>query len=134
MGMGYSANEIYTVKEEFVKEICPKEFDTFMLELENDNVELDDFAIHDALETIISREANDNETMSHTVAYVELCSAFKEKTGLSLEVMYHNQEEVGDRYDDVSGIIWVVGDVYQYTPAGEKYKKQIERKGFVTFG
>jgi len=134
MGMGYSSNYIDTVEEEFVKEICPEEFDTFMLELENNNVELDNFAIYDAQETVISREANDNETMSHTVAYVKLCLAFKEKTGLSLEVMYHNQLDDGDRYDEVGGIFWGVGDVYQYTPAGEKYKEQIKRKGFVTFG
>ena len=134
MGMGYSSNYVDTVAEEFVKEICQKEFDNFTTELEKNEVELDDFAIHDAPETVISREANDNETMSHTVAYIELCLAFKGKTGLSLEIMYHDQEENGDRYDGVSGIIWVVGDVYQYTPAGEKYKKQIERKGFVTFG
>ena len=134
MGMGYSANEVYTVSEEFIKEICQKEFDNFMLELENDEVEFDDFARHDAPETIISRKTNDDETMKHTVAYVELCLVFQEKTGLSLEVMYHDQENDGDRYDEIGGIVWVVGDVYQYTPAGEKYKDKIERKGFVVFG
>jgi len=134
MGMGYSSNYIDTVEEEFVKEICPEEFDKFMLELENDNVELDDFAIHDAPGTVISIEANDEDTMSHTVAYVKLCLEFEKKTGLSLSVMHHSQEEDGDRYDEIAGIIWKVDNVYQYTPAGEKYKKQIERKRFVSFG
>ena len=131
MSMGYSAIYFDTVAEEFVKKICSEEFDNLMEEIEKRAMGLDEFAIYVAPDIIISTKQTDEADVT---AYIELCLAFKEKTGLSLEIMHHNGEVDGDRYDDISGIIWVVGDVYQYTLAGEKYRNQIERKGFVAFG
>ena len=65
--------------------------------------------------------------------YLALRKAFEEKTGLEIGVFYHDRDE-GDRYDDFFGRAWWVDGVYQYTPAGEKYKSKITRKSFVTYG
>ena len=54
--------------------------------------------------------------------------------GWSWSPRFHNADNDGDRYDDVSGGFFHVDGVYRLTPAGKKFAGKIERKFFVTFG
>ena len=67
-------------------------------------------------------------------ALQNLIEAFKIKTGgLELDICYHDPEN-GDCYDEVSGLFFTIRGVFQYTPAGERFKQFIETQGWVEFG
>lgn len=145
MGMGYGSNIVDVVEEDFVKEICLEEFNTFVTALEKNEqdkesdiyeaiTDIVSFAMIVAYEITISKDANDDETSPYEKTYIDLCLAFEERTGLSLDLGYHDLENDGDRYDDVDGAFWVVGNVYQLTEAGKKYEDKIQKSGYVTFG
>ena len=128
MGMGYGVNYVDTVKDSFVKKNCPKEWKALMIALETseEGLDLESLAI-----AIYHDEADDKNVM---IALENLQDSFEQKTGLSLTLGFHDVVECGDRYDEVNGSYWIVNGVYQYTPAGKKYKDKIDRKMFVTFG
>ena len=135
MSSGHGANFAEVIKEDFVKEICPGELHIFLRELENnESIDLGEFTQDVVPELVISRAGNDKDTLPYIVAYVELCLTFEQLTGLSLKLAFHDQESEGDCYDEVDGVYWRVGNVYQLTPAGEKYKNKIERAFYVTAG
>jgi len=127
MGMGYAANYADTVEQDFIKDACPQEFENFIQALENKDMSVKEFS-----ETWRDCSAKE-EKSEHFKTYQALCGAFNKKTGLDLYLDYHNPDD-GDRYDDVSGIMWCVDGVYQLSKAGKKYQKQIERKFWVSFG
>lgn len=131
MGMGYSGSQIDTVEEDFIKEQCPTEFQELLDSFEDCSEcdSLDDFA---KVVADVGLNSEDNMTEPEK-KYLALRKAFEEKTGLEIGVFYHDSQE-GDRYDDFFGRAWWVDGVYQYTPAGEKYKSKITRKSFVTYG
>ena len=119
MGMGYAANYADIVNQEFVKEQCKKQFNNFIQALDKADITLSEFA-----QNYESYEEQENPFKSFT----NLCSEFTKKTGLGLYLGYHDQEDNGDRYDDVDGYFWCVDGVFQFTKAGKKYQKQISRK------
>ena len=129
MGMGYGAAIADTIEQDFVKEVCSKEFDALLEALDkNPDITLEDFA-----RSIVEEEENDSTKGIHR-AYKDLIAEFEKKTGLFLFIGYHDSENDGDRYDEVDGVYWNVENVYQYTPSGEKYKEKITRHFFVQFG
>ena len=126
MGMGCAGAYADVIEETNVKKFCPKEYNDFMDAVGND---YDEFGRN--------AECNDlkrNHSKEQIAAYEKLQVAFEKKTGLDLNVAYHNSEDEGDRYDDVDGIYWYVNGMYELTPAGKKMEKYVERKNFVQFG
>lgn len=124
MGMGTSANYVDEVSEQFVKETVPEQFETFMQALKDEGVAIEDFA------NARQFDSADYGDSIH-ITYNDLILSFENATGLSLEVGFHEKE---DRYDDVDGVFWGVGNVYQLSPSGEKYSSQIERRFYTVFG
>lgn len=130
MGMGYSANFAETVEQDFVKQTCPKEFENFMDALDKDeNITLEEFAKN------VSFDENDNKSDVFK-SYEKLTESFKAKTGLNLYLGFHDQENDGDRYDDLSGTFWYLDfdEVYKLSVAAHKIAGKISRRYFVTLG
>ena len=127
MGMGYAAAQVEEVKEELIKQVAGKEYDELIKAIEaEDDMTIGDFA----------QEARYEEYFTETLEnlYNKLVKKFNKETGLELYIGYHDAEAEGSRYDDIDGVYWCVGGVYQLTPAGKKYEKFIETKNFVNFG
>lgn len=131
MGMGYVGCQIDTVDEDFVKAQCPSQFHEFIDSFED----CSEFDSIDGFAKVVTVEGlNSEDKMTEPERkYLALQRAFEKKTGLEIGLFYHDPQD-GDRYDDFFGRAWWVDGVYQYTPAGEKYKDNITRKSFVTFG
>ena len=128
MGMGTAAAYADVIGEDAIKKFCPKEWAALQEEIaEIDNWEeiARDFGF-----SVESGSAEINE------AYYNLRDKFEKKTGLVLNVDYHNREDDGDRYDSelVDGVYWTVEGMYQLTPAGKKMKRYVSRELFTTFG
>jgi len=124
MSMGHSANYADVVTEDFINEILkeagePDLLKKFYEAFSNGGISGDD--IYNGFSDL------------QKYRYEWLVDVFGRYTGLDLEIEYHD-EEGGDRYDDINGIFWSVGGVYQYTEAGEKYKNQISRCLYVSYG
>lgn len=69
----------------------------------------------------------------------KISSKFKEVTGLEIFVEYHDSENEGSRYDDVDGMYFCVGGLWQPTKKYREFKKKfgdeaITRAFYVTFG
>lgn len=137
MSMGYGANYADVVTPNFVKKMCPKEYAAFRKALKAYGSDLDDFAqaanFEDDPEGKLWDELSER--------WKALCGAFyaatmddSRGTGLCLDICYHDKTEDGDRYDEVDGAFFTVGGVYELTPSGKKFGKQIKRKFYVTFG
>ena len=127
MGMGYSANHADVVDDKFIKKTCPDELKELLNAVKAENMEFEDFA----------KEAVYQDYSCSIVpeqAYAKLIAAFHDKTGLSVTLGFHDQDEEGDRYDQVNGAFWDVENVYQLTEAGKKNEKYINRKFYVSFG
>lgn len=131
MGMGTSAAYADTVTEEFIGEIAPVELATLKSALEKEGNSMEDFAQDNQFGGDLGYVDFGDEVHQ---AYDELLVKFKEVTGLQLDVSHHDSESEGDRYDDVDGVFWTVGGVYQLTPAGKKYEDKITRSHYVIFG
>jgi len=130
MGMGCIANFVDVLEDNLIKKICPKEYKEFMSEkLKHDisPAEFEDLSL-------CNKVKKSDPLYNLCQAYINLCDSFKKKTGLRIELCYHDSDSMGDRYDEVNGEFWAVDGVYQLTPAGRKYKKYIQRKTFVIFG
>lgn len=136
MGMGNYAAFAEVITEDFVKEISPEKFQE-LIEVLN---EVDDMTLNELASSSqygndlvgeLNTKCSEEEAQKIVNAYESLCEDFEKKTGLSLYLNYHDAE---DRGDEVDGMFWCVDGVYQYSPAGEKYKEKIERKFWTTFG
>jgi hypothetical protein len=135
MGMGSYGAYAETVTRDFVKAQCPKEYQEFMDILEKHGVEFDTFCnfLHHGQDDYILEELNleDGAVTEIMDKYILLTGQFLTNTDLELEVSYHDAE---DRGDELDGGSFSVDGVYQLTPAGEKFKDDIRRKWWTTFG
>ena len=134
MGMGNYSCHADTVSDEFVRETCPDEMDNLQTVLDESDCDFghlgrtsNDGDIQGGLDIEIGEE----NSLAVLNAYDDLCVAFEKKTGLELEIKYH---EADDRGDEVDGFFWAVEGVYVFSPAGEKYKDKIKRKFWTEFG
>lgn len=127
------------VQEELLEQLCPGELQAFNDALRE--ADISEYEFHQAWrsgECSLSEGKNkdDDERQGNDLnrALQALIETFRAKTlGLELDICFHDPEN-GDRYDEVSGLFFTVSGAYQYTPAGEKFKQFIERKGWVEFG
>lgn len=131
MSMGYGANYADVVSDKVVKKFCPKELKALEKALANDE-EINDL---ESLGQYLSWGEEIGDKID--VALNALCKSFQKKTGLILNIAFHDKEEAGDRYDEVNGAFWVVDNVYAKTPEAKKFEKagnKIQRRFFVKFG
>ena len=137
MGMGYFANSTDTIEEETIVKVCKDEFKAFTDSFDGLDFDIEDFAQESEYGYEI--ETDDDDGMKRVNdAYTKLIDTFYDRTQLTLNISYHNDEE-GSRYDDVEGIYWEVGNVYQLTPQAKAFKEKygdnaIKSSQFVTFG
>lgn len=127
MGMGYSANFADVIEDKDVAELCPDEYKALMSALQKEGLEFEDFAREKSYEDF------DNEVVD--AAYNALREAFNVAShGAYLTIGYHDSDNQGDCYDDVSGAYWDVGGLIRPTKAAKFLGGKVKRQGFVTFG
>jgi len=147
--MGYGANACYCdiIDEELIKKLCPHDFQILINRLKRYDIDIETLAreifagddqgayILEGVDHDVVKE-NDEEIVKRIYqAYERLRKAFKVETeGLVINLNFHDQENDGDRYDDVNGYFWEVGGVYKLTLAGERYKDNIKAASWVIFG
>ena len=127
MPMGHGANYADTVDSSFFMQHCLDEWhalDDLRRECNLDWQELH-VIVRDGFE--LAADAKFKE------AYENLEAACEAETGVVPHLGYHSVDDEGDCYDEIDGEYWHMEGVWQKTPAGEKYEKDIERKFFVTF-
>ena len=132
--MGYAGCQVMTLDEDFIKEQCPEEFQEFVDSFETYDGDSKFDTIDDFARFVWNGDIDPTDKPGNSyLKYIALQKAFEKKTDLEIGIFYHDQDS-GDRYDDFSGRAWQVDGVYQYTPAGKKYKEHIKKQSFVTFG
>lgn len=159
MASGHSANYADTIPQDLILELCPDEWTDLTALLASNDLELDtlgkackfDGSEEDEMRDDISgrceNEAADEQLIQDILAsWRRLQAAFAKATevvvddegasvpGLELFIGHHSQSDDGDCYDEVDGVFFAVGGVYQLTPAGTQFQDRIERKFFVAFG
>ena len=125
-----------TVKEEFVKKLCPKEYKEFR-DFVVETSSLRDFA--DNYQYKYSKndcDFNEEDFNKANELFIKLSEAFNKATivegeGLYLGLVYH---EANDRGDELNGVGWTVDGHRTYTPTGEKFKDEIKRLTWTYFG
>jgi len=151
MSYGATANSAEVIEIDFIEEICQDELDDF-LEFVNEFGSLDAFAQEKPFHSSPIDESfgsqNDNiwdcefvNEEQEEKLYKELCekwnklsSVFEKRTGLQLDVGYHNREDEGSLYDEVSEVYWRVYGVYVLSDAGKKYKDKWKTLGWTVSG
>lgn len=132
MGMGYAASCGTSISYENLKNMCEKE----VAEIESHS----DFESWGDLALLVDNGLWDGipESQQNLLSLANnLCNTFEKTTeGLKLSLTYYDVESA-ERYDEVEekdGCIFDVDGVYQYTPAGEKFKDKLFRSSYVVFG
>ena len=127
------------VREELLEQLCPNELQEFKESLLASDIAEGEFyqEWRSKGSTPPEKEPVTESEQSNYAPYralQNLIEVFKVKTGgLELDICYHDLEN-GDCYDEVSGLFFTVRGVFQYTPAGQRFKQFIERQGWVEFG
>lgn len=152
MASGHSANYADTIQHELVQELCPAEWADLTALLAAHDLELETLgkackfegSEEDEMRSDVSglceTEAEDEQLIQALLAsWWRLQAAFLAATtvdgaGLELFMGHHSQSDDGDCYDEVDGVFFAVGGMYQLTPAGAKLQDRIERKFFVSYG
>ena len=105
--------------------------------LEEVDSSIEELAQGDSIPDLCNAEKFIEEKDSPAGLYERLKEEFEKETGLTLELGYHDVEN-GSSYDEVSGIYWAVGGIYEETKAYKDFKKktktEIRRAFFVTYG
>jgi len=131
MGMGTAPCHAWTISLDVLKKICPTEVDACETVFNALGIDWAAFALG---------MTNDDHTAENMVtAWEGLQDAFKEKTevgtsNLELGIGHYSRDD-GDRYDDLEdGCYFTVDNVTQFSPAGEKFREQLENKSWTVFG
>ncbi len=141
MSTGYFANKVTTINRTNLEKICPDKTKKFFLTLENLNIDFDSFCQRFQFEEPdINDLTEDKDEQSFILnAWKELQLEFNANTkqkypcSLTLEIGYHDQDD-GDCYDDVTGGFFIVGNVYQMTPAAQQIENMLEDVSYVVCG
>ena len=131
MASGHSAAHADTVNEGFILMHAGAELQAFKASFDAPGAAI---SSEEEFAQKAQREDLDEGSQDQQDLYKTLQETFKLKTGLDLAIRFHDSDNQGDCYDDVNGVFWDVDGVYQYSPAGEKFKDFIERKFYVTYG
>lgn len=130
MSMNYAAASATVIEDGKLKELFPIEHRALQKALDESDETLD--------QTGWRHRLADPEQVNEAVdgAISTLASAFSAKyPGLTLELCHHNQEEEGDRYDEVNGAFWAIGGVYILSEGAKKLgQENFARVSYVVFG
>ena len=134
MSMGYASNFADMITPDAIRKLFPKEY----ADLE-EAIEYSNHAVLDGVAQAIQAgdmSKKDKGDKAILKALKALQSAFAAKfPGLALELGFHNQEDEGDRYDEVDGAYWHVDGLWVLSDGAKKLgEKNWERKFFVSFG
>ncbi len=130
MAMGYSAAFADTIEDKHVADLCPTEHKALMDAIEASGEDLESFAADAEQEDF--RDEFTDETIN---LYKSLQKAFKKATGgATIDLAYHDSDNNGDRYDDISGTFWSVGGLTRPTKAAKFLGSRVEQKGYVVYG
>lgn len=141
MGMGYSANLEIVINESEIKKLNIGSFNTFLSTLNKVGVTLDQFAqaeeLLDELSEIVGDIPQQDEEELLTI-YSQFKKDFASKTGINIDLRYHNRLDDGDRYDEVDGAFFALeySDVYKMSPEAKELAKtaHFDFASFVSFG
>lgn len=122
MGMGAMANTADIISGEDLKKIVPAELAELEQALEDTGMSFDDFCRVAQYgdgdlngELSVLNEYTDEQLERITKAFHSTEDAFQEKTGMSLYIVYRD-EDSGDRYDDFDGGAWAVSGTTTKSP------------------
>ena len=134
MGMGFGANFAEVVEPETLRKLVPKEYADLDKAIK--------YSSHACLDGVaqaiqagdMSKKNKGDKAILKAIKGVQAAFAAK-FPGLSLELGYHDADNDGDCYDDLSGAYWHVDGLYVLSNGAKKLgKKNWERKFFVTLG
>jgi hypothetical protein len=149
MGMGHAGCSADVIEEKDISKVgkCGKllgELETLLREADSSE-DLDSLAqqlysngecIGDAVGEL--EGLNEGQRKQVKAVYEALQVEFKKKTGMTLDLFYHSQDEDGDRYDEVDGRFWTVYGWYCISPKAKKaqkrFKIKVETKFYTNFG
>lgn len=155
MGMGHAPAFAVTVNQDDIEKMNFTTYRVFM-----DIIEKNDLSF-DSVAQIIAQVSNDYDisntedmsyldnihdeyevnkdvlkTIIHT--YLNFHNEFRNKYNMYIYIDYHNQEDDGDRYDDIGGAFFSLdfGEVYQTSDNAKRLQQDIpfEISQFVVFG
>ena len=138
MGMGYASCFDWTVDEDKVKQMCEEEYRIVdeLLKKYGESWRGLAYTIRFGDQF---HDLEDEESEDIFFSFDQLVKRFKEKTDLTLVLSYHNQDDDGQRYDEVDGHFFTVlfQEVFELTPVAKKAKEKgidIRLKTYVTYG
>jgi hypothetical protein len=147
MSSGYAAYYADVIEEDCLANLCPEAWQEFQNILGKYGVLIEDFAQvcasaygYDDLELAEEWVGHEKEACQQIEnAWKSLQQAFAQTTTvgtshLDLDIGYHDSENQGGGYDDIDGMYFIAEGVYDFTPAGSRFKDHIRRKYFVVFG
>ena len=136
MGMGAAPIMTVTIEEDEVKKVVPERYEKLLKAIEQEDLTMDELA---SMPHFGKLHEDDEDVKESFQSLENLVNEFKEKTGLELELNYQD-EEAGDRYDDICGRFWELyfADVFQETEETKKLKNNYGVKPeislFTSFG
>lgn len=139
MGMGYGANMEMVISDNDLKKVVPEEYQAFFNMLENLGISFENVAnaISNDWEMEDIEEEQEKEVRE---VWLDLQTAFHEKTSIHLWMGYHDSNDYGSRYDDVDGGFFGLSwwEVLEYTKDFKelmnRFSAKPELKCFVTYG
>lgn len=142
MPMGYSACYAHVISEEQVRQVVPEyaQFEEHMAklchpwrEVADEFLQGDRQGLEDHIKEFIKDEEivdvpNTEEGIKEAIdtlgtLWESITKLFEERTGATLHLEYHDQENAGDVYDEVAEEYFWVGGLYEPSPALEKLRK-----------
>ena len=90
MGMGNYPCSADIVERDFVKEICPNEYDAFIALLKEADICFDEFCASASQYESEFDTVDDDMAKKLIAGWIELVEKFNGVTGLGLDVVYHN--------------------------------------------
>jgi hypothetical protein len=135
MGMGHAPAHAWTISLDGLRRICPSEAAACEKVFDEHGYDWDSFAL--ALDKDDFEDVDDPEVLAgHWEA---LQAAFKIATtvgqsALELGIGHYSAED-GDRYDNLEeGAYFTVEGVTMLTPAGEKFREDLQEESWTVFG
>jgi hypothetical protein len=134
MPSGYSASYADEIEVETLRKLLPEQYKALEDALAAGGYSLADFAQAKQMEENLFKDEAKQHSLD--VAFDGLNKEFNNRfDGLSLELCYHDQDNLGDCYDDVNGAFFHVEGLYVLSPGAEKLGKgNWERKHYVQYG
>jgi hypothetical protein len=130
MSHGTAAAYADVIDEEIVDKFCHKELTEFK-EAVDKYSDMGEVAWRAGFEGGLEDLADELDNREILDCFETLAEMFEAGTGLELCLGFHDSEMDGSGYDQVDGIYWAVGGMYELTPAGKKMEQYVQRKQWV---